>query len=173
MDTNDLKKLIRDIPDFPKKEVIYRDITTLLKEGNRFREAIDSISNRYLDKEIDIVVSIEARGFILGSVIAYKSHAGFVLARKKGKLPWLTYQASYSLEYGEDILEIHQDAIKPGEKVLIVDDLLATGGTAEAAINLVEKLGGQIMELAFLVELTLLNGREQIRNYPVFSLLKY
>ena len=170
---DDLKTLIRDVPDFPKKGVIFRDITTLLKEGERFKEAIDEISNRYLDKKIDVVVSIESRGFIIGSAIAYRLQAGIVLIRKKGKLPWHTYQATYELEYGIDTLEIHQDAIKPGGRVLIVDDLLATGGTVGAAINLVERLQGQIVEIAFLIELTFLKGREQIRDYPIFSLIKY
>ncbi len=170
---NNLKTLIRDIPDFPKKGVIFKDITTLLKEGERFKEAIDEISNRYLGKKIDVVVSIESRGFIIGSAIAYRLQAGIVLIRKEGKLPWRTHQATYELEYGTDTLEIHQDAIKPGEKVLIVDDLLATGGTAGAAINLVERLKGQIIEIAFLIELTFLKGREQIKDYPVFSLIKY
>ena len=170
---DDLKTLIRDVPDFPKKGVIFKDITPLLKDGEKFKESIDEISNRYLDKKIDIVVSIEARGFIIGSAIAYRLQAGIVLIRKKGKLPWCTHQATYELEYGTDTLEIHQDAIKPGEKVLIVDDLLATGGTVGAVINLVERLRGQIVEIAFLIELTFLKGREQIKGYPVFSLIKY
>jgi len=170
---DDLKTLIRDVPDFPKKGVIFKDITPLLKDGEKFKESIDEISNRYLDKKIDIVVSIEARGFIIGSAIAYRLQAGIVLIRKKGKLPWYTHQATYELEYGTDTLEIHQDAIKPGEKVLIVDDLLATGGTVDAVINLVERLRGQIVEIAFLIELTFLKGREQIKGYPVFSLIKY
>ncbi len=170
---DDLKTLIRDIPDFPKKGVIFKDITPLLEEGERFKEAIDEISNRYLDKKIDVVVSIESRGFIIGSAIAYRLQAGIVLIRKKGKLPWHTYQATYELEYGIDTLEIHQDAIKPGGKVLIVDDLLAPGGTVSAAINLVEGLKGQIVGIAFLIELTFLKGREQIKDYPIFSLIKY
>ncbi len=170
---NDLKTLIRDIPDFPKKGVIFKDITTLLKEGESFKEVIDEISNRYLDKKIDVVVSIEARGFIIGSAIAYRLQAGIVPVRKKGKLPWHTHQATYELEYGAGTLEIHQDAIKPGGKVLIVDDLLATGGTVCAAINLVERLKGQIVAIAFLIELTFLKGREQIKDYPIFSLIKY
>ncbi len=170
---DDLKRLIRDIPEFPKKGVIFKDITTLLKEGREFKEAIDEISNRYLSKRIDIVVSVESRGFIIGSAIAYRLQAGVVPVRKKGKLPWTIHQATYELEYGTDTLEIHQDAIKPGEKVLIVDDLLATGGTVGAVINLVERLKGQIVEIAFLIELTFLKGREQIKDYPVFSLIKY
>ena len=170
---DDLETLIRDIPDFPKKGVIFKDITTLLKEGERFKEAIDEISNRYLDKKIDVVVSVEARGFIIGSAIAYRLQAGVVPVRKKGKLPWHCYRATYDLEYGTDTLEIHQDAIKPGEKVLIVDDLLATGGTAAAVVRLVERLKGQVVEVAFLIELTFLKGREQIKDYPIFSLIKY
>jgi len=148
-------------------------IECLLEEGERFKEVIDEISNSYLDKKIDTVVSIESRGFIIGSVIAYRLQAGLVLIRKKGKLPWQTHQATCELEYGTATLEIHQDAIKPGEKVLIVDDLLATGGTVCAAIDLVEKLKGQIVGIAFLIELTFLKGREQIKDYPVFSLIKY
>ncbi len=170
---NDLKTLIRDVPDFPKKGVIFKDITTLLKEGERFKEAIDEISQRYLDQKIDIVVSIESRGFIVGAAIAYRLQAGIVPVRKKGKLPWHTNQATYELEYGTDTLEIHQDAIKPGQKVLIVDDLLATGGTAGAVIDLVKKLEGQIAGIAFLIELTFLKGREKIKDYPVFSLIKF
>ncbi len=170
---DDLKALIRDVPDFPKKGVIFKDITTLLKEGEGFKEAIDEISNRYLDKRIDVVVSVESRGFIIGSAIAYRLQAGIVPVIKKGKLPWHTHQATYELEYGTDTLEIHQDAIKPGEKVLIVDDLLATGGTVGAVIDLVERLKGQIIEIAFLIELTFLKGREQMKDYPIFSLIKY
>ena len=170
---NNLKTLIRDIPNFPKKGIIFKDITTLLKEGERFKEAIDEISNSYLSKKIDVVVGIESRGFIIGAAIAYRLQAGIVLIRKKGKLPWHTHQATYELEYGTDTLEIHQDAIKPGEKVLIVDDLLATGGTAGAAINLVESLKGQIVGITFLIELTFLKGREQIKDYPIFSLIEY
>ncbi len=169
---NDLGTLCRDIPDFPKEGVVFKDITPMLKEGERFREIVDRISDRYLDKGIDVVVSIEARGFIIGSAIAYKLGAGVVPVRKKGKLPWRCYQATYDLEYGTDALEIHQDAIKPGEKVLIVDDLLATGGTVGAVINLVKRLKGQIVEIAFLIELTSLKGREQIKDYPVFSLIR-
>lgn len=168
-----LKALIRDVPDFPKKGVVFKDITTLLKEGEAFKEVVDVISNRYLDKGIDLVVSIESRGFIIGSAVAYRLQAGFVPVRKKGKLPWPTHQCTYELEYGTDILEIHQDAIEPGEKVLIVDDLLATGGTVGAVIELVDKLKGQIVELAFMIELTFLNGRERIKDYPIFSLMKY
>ena len=170
---NSLKALIRDVPDFPRKGIIFKDITTLLKEGEGFKEVIDEISSRYLDKKIDGVVSIESRGFIIGSALAYKLGAGLVLIRKKGKLPWHTHQATYELEYGSDTLEIHQDAIKPGEKALIVDDLLATGGTAGAAIKLVERLKGQIVEIAFLIELTFLHGRENLKDYPVFTVMQF
>ncbi len=170
---DDLKTLIRDVPDFPKKGVIFKDITTLLKEGEAFKEAIDGISNRNLDKRIDVVVSVESRGFIIGSAIAYKLQAGIVPVRKKGKLPWPTHQCTYELEYGADTLEIHQDAIKAGEKALIVDDLLATGGTVGAVIDLVERLKGQIAEVAFLIELSFLKGREKIGDYPVYSLIRY
>jgi len=170
---NDLKTLIRDVSDFPKRGIIFKDITPLLKEGGKFKEVIDEISNSYLEKKIDAVVSIESRGFIIGSAIAYRLQAGLVLIRKKGKLPWQTHQVTCELEYGTATLEIHQDAIKQGEKVLIVDDLLATGGTVCAAIDLVERLKGQIVGIAFLIELAFLKGREQIKDYPVFSLIKY
>jgi adenine phosphoribosyltransferase len=170
---DDLETIFRDVPGFPREGVIFKDITPLLKDGVRFKEVIDEISVRYLDKGIDAVVSVEARGFIIGPAIAYKLGAGIVPVRKKGKLPWHTYETTYELEYGTDTLEIHQDAIIPGEKVLIVDDLLATGGTAAAVVNLVEKLKGEIIELVFLIELKSLKGREQLKDYSVFSLVKY
>jgi adenine phosphoribosyltransferase len=162
--------LFRDVPGFPKEGIIFKDITPLLKDGARFREVVDYISSCYRNKGISAVVCVEARGFIIGSAIAYRLGAGVVPVRKKGKLPWLCYQATYDLEYGTDTLEIHQDAIKPGEKVLIVDDLLATGGTAEAVINLVNKLRGDIVGLAFMIELVSLQGRKKLQGYPVFSL---
>lgn len=168
-----LRDLCRDVPDFPKKGILFRDITTMIKDGEKFKEAIDTMGARYLDKGIDVVVGIEARGFIIGSALAYKLGAGFVPVRKKGKLPWRTYQATYELEYGTDTLEIHQDAIKPGQKVVIIDDLIATGGTACAVINLVEQLKGDIVEVAFLIELTDLKGKEKIKDYPVFSLIQF
>ncbi|MFC2024969.1 adenine phosphoribosyltransferase [Chloroflexota bacterium] len=173
MKMDDLKTLIRDIPDFPTKGIIFRDITPLLKEGRAFKEAIDEISNQYLSKRIDIVVSAEARGFIMGSAIAYRLQAGIVPVRKKGKLPWTCHECTYELEYGTDTFEIHQDAIKPGDRVLIVDDLLATGGTVGAVIDLVERMKGQIVAIAFLIELTFLKGRKQLKDYPVFSLIEY
>ncbi len=169
---SDLKLYCRDVPDFPKKGIIFKDITVLLKEPAKFSEAIDRIAQRYVGKGIDIVASIESRGFIIGAALAYKLGAGFVPVRKKGKLPWQTIGCTYELEYGTDTLEIHQDAIKPGQKVLIVDDLIATGGTAGAVVNLIEQLGGKIHGLAFLIELTFLKGREKIKKYPVFSLIK-
>lgn len=170
---DDLKALIRDVPDFPKPGIIFKDITTLLKDGKRFKEAVDKLCNRYRDKKIDVVVSVEARGFILGAAMAYNLQAGMVPVRKKGKLPWHTNSATYKLEYGTDTLEIHQDAIKPGEKVLIVDDLLATGGTICAVIDMVEGLKGQIVDIAFLIELTFLHGREKLKDYPAFSLMQF
>ena len=170
---SDLEALCRDIPDFPRKGIIFKDITPMLQDGAVFREIIDRIGERYLDKKIDVVVSIEARGFIIGPAVAYKIGAGVVPVRKKGKLPWRCYQASYELEYGTDTLEIHQDAIKPGDRVLIFDDLLATGGTVGAVTDMVKKMKGEIIELAFMIELEFLKGREKLKDYPVFSLIKY
>ena len=168
----DLKKFIRDIPDFPKKGIIFKDITTLLKNGKKFREVVDIIVSRYRDKKIDAVLSVEARGFIFGSAVAYKLGAGIVPIRKKGKLPHRTYSVTYHLEYGQDTLEIHRDAFKEGARVLIVDDLLATGGTTRAVIDLAEKMGAKIAGVVFLIELTALKGREKLKGYPVFSLIK-
>lgn len=167
-----LKGFIRDVRDFPKKGIIFKDITTLLKNGGKFRAAIDMMADKYKSGHIDAVVSVEARGFIFGSAVAYKLGAGIVPVRKKGKLPYLTHSITYDLEYGQDTLEIHQDAIKKGAKVLIVDDLLATGGTTRAVIDLIEKLGGRVAGLAFLIELLPLKGREKLKGYPVFSLIK-
>lgn len=167
-----LKRFIRDVPGFPKEGIIFKDITTLLKNGDEFCAVIDKIVNRYKSKKIDSVVSVEARGFILGSAVAYKLGAGLVPVRKKGKLPYKTYSVSYDLEYGKDTLEIHQDAIKKGARVLIVDDLLATGGTISAVIELIKKMGGKVIGIAFLIELTALNGRDKLKGYQVFSLIK-
>jgi len=169
----ELKKYIRDIPDWPKPGVIFRDITPLLKNGPIFRQIIDLLAKRYQNRSIDLVVSVEARGFILGGLLAYKLGAGIVPVRKPHKLPYRTVQVTYELEYGTDALEIHEDAIKPGDKVLIVDDVLATGGTIAAVIELVKKLQGQIVEIAFLAELTYLQGREKIKDWPIFSLIQY
>ena len=160
----ELKNLCRNVPDFPKKGILFRDITTLIQRGDKFQEVIDTIGARYEGKGVDIVVGVESRGFIFGAPLAYKLGAGFVPVRKKGKLPWRTYQATYDLEYGTETLEIHQDAIKPGQRVVVVDDLIATGGTACAMIDLVEKLGGKIEEVAFLIELTDLKGRDKVRG---------
>lgn len=173
MGVDDLKRRIRDIPDFPKPGILFRDITPLLADGRTFSQAIDSIGGRYQEKKIDVVVGVEARGFIMGAALAYKLHAGNILIRKSGKLPYKTHRTTYALEYGTDTLEIHQDAFKRGQRVLIADDLLATGGTISAAVDLVKQLGGEIVELAFLIELTALKGREKLRDYPVFSLLQY
>jgi len=169
----DFRKFIRDVLDFPKKGIIFKDITTLLKEPEVYKKAIDFLAQRYKKRKIDIVVAVEARGFILGGALAYKLGAGFVPIRKKGKLPYKTLEVTYNLEYGKDSLTIHQDGIKKGQNVLVVDDLLATGGTTEAVIKLVEKLKGKIVEIAFLIELTFLKGRKKLRKYPLFSLIKY
>lgn len=171
----DLKAFCRSVPDFPKKGILFRDITTLIREGDKFKEVIDTIGARYEGKGVDVVVGIESRGFIIGAALAYKLGVGFVPVRKKGKLPWRTYQATYDLEYGTDTLEVHQDAVMPGQKVVIIDDLIATGGTAGAVIELVEKLKGKIIEVAFLIELTDLKGRDKIqkKNYPIYSLLQF
>ncbi|MBI5453897.1 MAG: adenine phosphoribosyltransferase [Deltaproteobacteria bacterium] len=169
----DLKKSIRDVPDFPKKGILFKDITTLCKEPALFQRMVDLLGHRYVGKRVDLVVGIEARGFIIGAALAYKLGAGIVLVRKPGKLPHKTHKASYTLEYGKDSLEIHQDAIEKGQNVVIADDLLATGGTAGAVANLVKDMGGNIVECAFIVELEELNGREKLNPHPVFSLIKY
>ena len=169
----ELKSHCRDIADFPKSGIIFRDISNLLKDKRAFSLAVDCISSQFKDDNIDIIASIEARGFIVGSAIAYKLGAGFVPVRKEGKLPWQTYKRTYELEYGEDTLEVHKDAITQGQRVLIVDDLLATGGTAKAVGELLEHLGGELVSIAVLIELTDLYGREKLGNIPVYSLLQY
>ncbi|MBI4368584.1 MAG: adenine phosphoribosyltransferase [Candidatus Omnitrophica bacterium] len=173
MNLENLRQFIRDIPDFPKKGIIFKDITPLLKNGPALRFACDQMAENFKTKKIDQVVGIESRGFILSPVLAYQLGAGFVPVRKKGKLPAAKEAVSYVLEYGEDSLEMHLDAVRAGTQVIIVDDLLATGGTAEAVIQLVEKLGGTVLGLAFLVELTFLKGRERLKNYPIHSLIRY
>ena len=169
----DLKTCIRNIPDFPKPGILFRDITTLLKDKNAFRQAVDILASKYKNKKIDVVVAVEARGFILGGVIAHKLGAGFVPVRKKGKLPAKANSVTYDLEYGTDTLEMHHDAIKPNDRVLIVDDLLATGGTVKAVIDLVRQLQGKIIGIAFLIELTDLKGIDKLKDYPVYSLIKF
>ncbi|MCX5702243.1 MAG: adenine phosphoribosyltransferase [Candidatus Omnitrophica bacterium] len=169
----DLKDYIRSIPDFPKPGILFRDITTLLKDKKAFKLATDALVNKYKGKKIDAVVAVEARGFILGGAIAHKLGAGFVPVRKKGKLPYRTNSVTYALEYGTDTLEIHHDAVKAGDKVLLVDDLLATGGTIKAVTELVSQLKAKIVGIVFLIELTDLNGKDKLKGYPVFSLIKY
>ena len=168
-----LKEKIRTVPNWPVKGVMFRDITTLLQDPDAFQAACDAFFNRYKDMHIDKVVGIDARGFVFGAVLAYKLHVGFIPVRKKGKLPAKAICKSYSLEYGKDTLEMHSDAIKNGERVLIVDDLIATGGTISAAIKLVEELGGEVVECAFLVELPDLSGREQIKGHKIFTLTEF
>ncbi len=169
----DLSRRIRNIPDFPKKGILFRDITPLLQDSESFREAVDALSDKYRNEGIDLVVSAEARGFILGAPLAYKLGVGFVPVRKPGKLPYEVEKTTYELEYGEDTLEMHRDAVREGDRVLIFDDLLATGGTARAICQLVEKPGGKVTAICFLIELTFLKGREKIKDYPVFSLIRY
>ncbi len=171
----ELRALIRDVPDFPKPGIVFKDITPLLHKAWALQKVIDFIGNRYVGSGIDIVAGIESRGFILASALAYKIGAGLAIIRKPGKLPYKTLSATYTLEYGEDRIEVHEDAIQKGMKVVLIDDVLATGGTMNAAIDLVERLGGSIINIDFLLELTALNGRRRIeeRGYPVFSLIKF
>ena len=173
MPIDDLKQKIRDIPDFPKKGIVFKDITPLLADGKAFRIAIDQIAAQFSDRNIDLVVGIEARGFIIAAALAYTLQAGTTLIRKPGKLPYRTHRASYALEYGSDALEIHQDALLPGQRILMVDDLLATGGTISAAIELITRLGGNVVGVAFLVELSFLEGRTRLKDYEVFSLIQF
>lgn len=168
-----LKKSIRDVPDFPKKGILFKDITTLCKDPAMFQRMVDLLGHRYVGKGVDLVIGIEARGFIVGAALAYKLGAGVVLVRKPGKLPHKTHKATYKLEYGEDSLEIHQDAIQKGQKVIIADDLLATGGTAEAVLKLISGMGANIIECSFIIELEALGGREKLAPYPVYSLIQY
>ena len=170
---NHLKNLIREVPDFPKPGILFYGITTLLKDKVGFATLIDALSAHYMEKDIDLVLGIEARGFIFGPALAYRLNAGFVPVRKPKKLPAETAKVTYQLEYGSDSLEMHKDAIKPGQRVIIVDDLLATGGTCAATVQLAKSLGGNIAGLAFVVELDFLNGKEKLKEYDVFSLLHY
>jgi adenine phosphoribosyltransferase len=169
----DLKKYIRDIPDFPQKGVMFRDITTLTKEPKAFKYVIDAIVNRYKNKQIDKVVSVEARGYIFGGVIAYLLNCGFVPVRKPGKLPAEILSKEYTLEYGSNTIEIHRDAIEEGEQILVFDDLLATGGTVLATCQLIEQLGGTVVGCGFITKLTYLHGDDTLKDYEVFSLVDY
>jgi adenine phosphoribosyltransferase len=171
--TDDLRKLIREVPDFPKPGILFYDITTLLKEPAAFREVIDRMVEQVRGTEIDLVVGMESRGFIFSAPIAYQLGAGFVPVRKLGKLPAETIEVEYALEYGTATLEVHRDAIQEGQRVLIVDDLLATGGTVMGTIELVQRLGGQVAGLSFMVELSALRGREQLSAYAINALLTY
>jgi len=169
----DLKKHIRPVPDFPRKGILFRDITTLLNTPPAFRYAIDCLVKKLPPGKVDVVMAAESRGFIFGSVLAYKLKAAFVPVRKPGKLPYKTFREKFMLEYGEDAFEVHQDAFKKGASVLIVDDLLATGGTARAMVNLVKRLKGKVSGALFLIELTALNGRSQLKGYPVYSVIQF
>ncbi len=168
-----IKSKIREIPDWPKKGVNFKDITPLIQDKKAFRKVIDEMAKPYLAKKIDKVVGIDARGFILAAALAYKLKSGMAIVRKKGKLPWKTISQKYSLEYANNTIEMHKDSILPGEKVLLVDDVLATGGTMKVTIDLVKKLKGKIVGIDFLIELTFLNGRKKLKKYKVRSLAKY
>jgi len=169
----DLKKHIRHVPDFPKAGILFYDITTLLRDPQGFRTTVDLLSTPYAGQDIDVVVGIESRGFILGGAVAQRIGAGFIPIRKPGKLPSRALKEIYDLEYGKDALEIHEDAVHPGQRVLIVDDVLATGGTAAAAAQLVKRLGGELHGLAFLIELLALNGKARLTGEQVYSVLQY
>ena len=172
-DAERLMRLVRNVPDYPKKGIVFRDITTLIKNGDAFDEVINIFCKICKDKKVDLVAAVESRGFIFGGALANKLKVGFVPIRKFGKLPADTVVEKYDLEYGTDTLEIHKDAILPGQNVLLVDDLLATGGTIQAACKLVEKLGGSVVRILVLIELVFLRGRERIKNYDLFTLIKY
>jgi adenine phosphoribosyltransferase len=168
-----IRRAIRDIPNFPKPGIVFKDITPLLADGKLFAQTIDMLAERYRGQRVDTVLGIESRGFIIGAALAYKLGAGFSLVRKPGKLPFDTHSASYELEYGKDSLEIHIDAISNSARVVIADDLIATGGTAAATAELVSRLGGTVVECAFLIELSFLRGREKLKPHGVFSILQY
>ncbi len=168
-----LKNIIRDIPDFPKKGIIFKDITTLLADAKSYQRMVDLLAHRYIGQKIDKVVGVEARGFIIGAALAYKLGAGIVLVRKPGKLPSETFKKSYQLEYGTDTLEIHTDSIEKGERILIADDLLATGGTMAAVVDMVQSMGGELVECCFMAELEFLHGKEKLPAGKVYSLLKF
>lgn len=168
-----LKKIIRDVPGFPKPGIIFKDISTILKDPLALRSVVDILAEKFKKEKITKVVAVESRGFILGSVLAYKLGAGFILVRKKGKLPYKTRSISYQLEYGTDTLEIHEDALSSNDRVLIIDDLLATGGTVEAVLNLIGEFNPSVVSIAFLIELSFLKGRQRLKNLPIFSIIKY
>jgi len=173
MKKSDLKKHIRDVPDFPKEGIIFKDITTLLKDKDAFKKSIDLLAKKFKKENIDVVIGVEARGFIFGAALAYKLKAGFVPIRKKGKLPSKTKSVTYQLEYGTDVLEMHEDALTDKSRVLIIDDLLATGGTIQASIELVKSQKAIIAGIAFLVELRFLKGKNKLKDLPVYSVIKY
>jgi adenine phosphoribosyltransferase len=173
MNVDELRAKIRDIKDFPTEGILFKDITTLLKDGPAWRFAVDSLASRYQAEHVDVVVGVESRGFIFGGAVAHQLRAGFVPVRKVGKLPAPTIEVEYELEYGRDALAMHEDAIAPGQRVLAVDDLLATGGTMAATLRLVEQLGGRVVGVAFMIELAFLHGREKLKNYPLHSLIVY
>jgi len=173
MDVAALRAKIRDIEDFPTEGILFKDITTLLKDGPAFRAVVDMLAANYANERIDVVVGIESRGFIFGGAVAHQLGAGFVPVRKLGKLPGKTIEVEYELEYGRDALAMHEDAVKPGQRVLAVDDLLATGGTMAATLRLVEQLGGKVIGVAFMIELAFLKGREKLKDYPLCSLIVY
>ena len=173
MDVADLKAKIRDIKNFPTEGILFKDITTLLKDGPAFRYVVDTFVHRYRPERIDVVVAVESRGFVVGGALAHQLNAGFVPVRKLGKLPGKTVEVEYELEYGRDALAIHEDAIKPGQRVLAVDDLLATGGTMAATLRLIDQLGGHIIGVAFMIELAFLHGRDKLKEHPLHSLIVY
>lgn len=173
MTNNDLSDLVRNIPDFPQPGIQFKDITTLLREGPAFARVVDALADRYLGRGIDYIVGIESRGFIFSAPVAYRLGVGLVPVRKQGKLPASTYYVEYELEYGKSTLEIHRDSFAPGARVVVIDDLLATGGTISAACQLVEQAGAVVDEVAFVIELDFLKGRDRLKQYQVFSLLQY
>lgn len=173
MTVNDLKKHIRDIPDFPKKGIIFKDISTLLKHPAAFKKTIDALAAKYKKEKVEYVVGVEARGFIFGAALAYKLGAGFIPVRKKGKLPYKTKSVTYQLEYGTDTLEVHEDAVAPKARVLVVDDLLATGGTVKAVVELLKSQKAKLVGVAFIIELEFLKGKSRLKGFPVHSLIQY
>jgi adenine phosphoribosyltransferase len=173
MDVDKLRGLIRDVPDYPKKGIVFKDITTLIKRGDAFDEVMNIFYDQCKEKKVDLVAAVESRGFIFGGALADRLKVGFIPVRKFGKLPANTVEQKYDLEYGTDRLEIHQDAIEPGQRVLIIDDLLATGGTIAATCKLVEKLGGEVSKILIMIELGFLNGRDKLKDYDLFTLISY